>query len=165
MLAAYATGYGMSAVILRFVSILGERYTHGHVYDFVRALRADPGHLRVLGDGKQEKSYLYVADCVSGILRAISVHVDDRGTFVYNLGHPDTLLVDDSVARICRRMGLEPRIEKSGGTRGWIGDSPHHPRLTRIRSLGWEPQTTIEDAVDATVAWLCDHPHVLTDLR
>ena len=109
LLAAYATGYGFTAVIFRFVSIMGERYTHGHVFDFWKALRADPTHLRVLGDGKQEKSYLYVGDCVAGIFRALSEHADQPGAFVYNLGHTETLLVDDSVAYICQRAGRRAR--------------------------------------------------------
>ena len=66
LIAAYAHGYGFTGVIFRFVSILGERYTHGHVFDFYRALKRDPTRLRVLGDGRQEKSYLYVQDCVVG---------------------------------------------------------------------------------------------------
>ena len=66
MIGAYAHGYGFTGLIFRFVSILGERYTHGHVFDFYRALKRDPTRLRVLGDGRQEKSYLYVQDCVVG---------------------------------------------------------------------------------------------------
>ena len=69
-LAPTRTGYGFTGSIFRFVSILGERYTHGHVFDFYRALKHDPSRLRVLGDGRQEKSYLYVQDCVSAILAA-----------------------------------------------------------------------------------------------
>ncbi len=165
LLAAYATGYGMSAVILRFVSILGERYTHGHVYDFVRALRADPEHLRVLGDGKQEKSYLYVADCVSGILRAISAHADDRGTFVYNLGHPDTLLVNDSVARICRawassRASRSP-AEPGGGSVTPLSSPSTAPGSGRSAGSRRPRSRTL-----STPLWLAlDHPHVLKDLR
>ena len=70
MIGAYAHGFGFTGVVLRFVSILGERYTHGHVYDFYCALKRDPHRLRVLGDGRQEKSYLYVEDCIDGILAA-----------------------------------------------------------------------------------------------
>ena len=70
LIAAYAAGYGFTGVIFRFVSILGERYTHGHVYDFFCALKRDPTRLRVLGDGRQEKSYLYVQDCLDAILLA-----------------------------------------------------------------------------------------------
>ena len=99
MIAAYCHGYGFTGVVFRFVSILGERYTHGHVFDFYRALKADPTRLRVLGDGRQEKSYLYVQDCVDGDPRRPSPRTTGPGSTVYNLGTDETLVVDDSVAR------------------------------------------------------------------
>ncbi len=71
LIQAYAHGYGFVGVVFRFVSILGERYTHGHVFDFCRSLRQDPSRLHVLGDGRQEKSYLYVGDCISAMTLAI----------------------------------------------------------------------------------------------
>jgi UDP-glucose 4-epimerase len=162
MLAAYATGYGMTAVIFRFVSILGERYTHGHVFDFWKALRDDPSRLQVLGDGKQEKSYLYVGDCVAGIFRGLSEHVAQPGAFVYNLGHAETLLVDDSVAQICRTLGVNPKVEKAGGTRGWIGDSPLILlECAKIRALGWEPSRSIPQAIGSTISWLDANSYIL----
>ena len=71
LIGAYCHGFGFTGLVFRFVSILGERYTHGHVIDFYRALQRDPSRLRVLGDGRQRKSYLYVRDCVSAILLAL----------------------------------------------------------------------------------------------
>jgi UDP-glucose 4-epimerase len=162
LLAAYATGYDMCAITFRFVSILGERYTHGHVYDFWRALRRDPSRLQVLGDGRQQKSYLYVRDCVAGIMRAVSHHFEESGAFVYNLGHPDTLVVDDSVGYICQEMGVEPTVEHTGGIRGWVGDSPLiHLDCQKMTELGWAPTTSIPDAVASTVRWLDAHAEVL----
>src|ERR1700674_5177909 len=96
MIAAYAAGYGFTGLILRFVSILGERYTHGHVFDFYCALKRDPTRLYVLGDGRQEKSYLYVQDCISAILVAAERHHDEPGVHIYNLGTDETVVVDDS---------------------------------------------------------------------
>ena len=162
LLAAYAVGYGMTAVIFRFVSIMGERYTHGHVFDFWKSLRADPRKLRVLGDGKQEKSYLYVGDCVAGIFRGLTEHASEPGAFVYNLGHSETLLVDDSVNYICNFLGVVPEIEKTGGARGWIGDSPLiHLDCSKIRALGWEPTRSIAESVTATLAWLNANAYIL----
>jgi UDP-glucose 4-epimerase len=163
LIAAYCTGYGFTATVFRFVSILGERYTHGHVYDFVRALRADPARLRVLGDGRQTKSYLYVQDCVAAILTAVAA--GRPGTFsVYNLGTDETVVVNDSVGVITGALGLTPEIEHTGGERGWVGDSPLiHLDTRRIRSLGWEPQLTIREALEATVSWLTAHPEVLAE--
>jgi UDP-glucose 4-epimerase len=154
LIAAYAAGFGFTGVICRFVSVLGERYTHGHVFDFYRALKRDPTHLRVLGDGRQEKSYLYVQDCVSAMLIAAEHHDAELGAHVYNLGTDETLVVDDSVAIIAEHLSVAPRIEHTGGRRGWVGDSPLIRLDTaRIRGLGWRPQLTIEQALVRTLAW------------
>jgi UDP-glucose 4-epimerase len=164
MIAAYSHGYGFTGVAYRFVSILGERYTHGHVFDFYRALKADPTRLRVLGDGRQEKSYLYVQDCVEGILTGLR-HAGDRpGYEVYNLGSDETLVVDDSVARITARLGLRPDVEHTGGTRGWAGDSPLiQLDCTKIRALGWKPRLTIGEAIDRTLDWFEAHPEIVLE--
>ena len=90
LIAAYAAGYGFTGVICRLVSILGERYTHGHLFDFYRALRRDPTRLRVLGDGRQEKSYLYVHDCLDAMLCAVERHREEPGAHIYNLGLEET---------------------------------------------------------------------------
>jgi UDP-glucose 4-epimerase len=154
LIAAYAAGYGFTGVIFRFVSILGERYTHGHVFDFYCALKRDPTRLRVLGDGRQEKSYLYVSDCIEAILAAAERHRDEAGAHVYNLGTQETVVVDDSVAIITEHMGLQPQIEHTGGRRGWTGDSPLIDLDTqRIRGLGWRPTLTIREAVIRTLQW------------
>jgi UDP-glucose 4-epimerase len=154
MIAAYAAGFGFTGVICRFVSVLGERYTHGHVFDFYRALKRDPTRLRVLGDGRQRKSYMYVQDCVSALLAAADRHQGDRAAHVYNLGTDETLLVDESVAIIVEHLSLAPRIEYTGGRRGWVGDSPLiRLDTTRIRALGWRPRLTIEQALVRTLEW------------
>jgi UDP-glucose 4-epimerase len=155
LISAYAAGYGFTGIIFRFVSILGERYTHGHVFDFFRSLQHDPSQLRVLGDGRQEKSYLYVQDCLSAILLAAEHHAGEPGAHVYNLGTDETIVVDQSVALITGQLGCEPAIEHTGGKRGWVGDSPLiHLDTARIRALGWKPQLTIAQAVVRTVEWL-----------
>jgi UDP-glucose 4-epimerase len=154
LIAAYAAGYGFVGVICRFVSILGERYTHGHLFDFYRALRRDPTRLRVLGDGCQEKSYLYVQDCLSAILTAAEHHRDQPGAHIYNLGTPETTTVAESVRAITEHLSLRPEIQYTGGRRGWTGDSPLiHLDTTRIRALGWRPRLTIREAVARTLQW------------
>jgi UDP-glucose 4-epimerase len=164
MIGAYAHGYGFTGLIFRFVSILGERYTHGHVYDFYRALRADPSRLRVLGDGRQEKSYLYVQDCVSAILLAATAHAQTGGAHVYNLGTDETIVLDESVATIVAHLGLDPAIEHSGGKRGWAGDSPLiHLDCAKIRGLGWAPTLDIRTAVVRTLDWFEAHPEIVLD--
>jgi len=155
LIAAYSAGYGFTGLICRFVSILGERYTHGHVFDFYRALKRDPTRLRVLGDGRQEKSYLYVGDCISAILTAADRHHDEPGAHVYNLGTEETVTVDDSVRIITEQLSLSPEVVRTGGKRGWTGDSPLiHLDTARIRALGWRPTLTIEQAIVRTLEWL-----------
>ena len=164
MIGAYAHGYGFTGIIFRFVSLLGERYTHGHVIDFYRALKSDPSHLYVLGDGRQEKSYLYVQDCVEAMLTAVAHHGDEPGADVYNLGTDATVVVDDSIAIITDHMGVSPAIEKEGGLRGWAGDSPLiHLDTTKIRSLGWAPTLTIPEAIERTLDWFESEPAIVLD--
>jgi UDP-glucose 4-epimerase len=164
MIGAYAHGLGFTGLIFRFVSVLGERYTHGHVIDFYRALKVDPTRLQVLGDGRQTKSYLYVQDCVEAMLTAAAHHGDDPGAYVYNLATDETVTVDESVATITARMGLTPEIQKSGGDRGWAGDSPLiHLDTERIRSLGWAPTLTIRDAITRTLEWFEAEPAIVFD--
>lgn len=160
LIEAYAAGYGFTGVICRFVSILGERYTHGHLFDFHRALRQDPERLVVLGDGRQEKSYLYVGDCVAAMLLAADRHAGAPGVHRYNLGTRETIVVDDSIRLLCEHLGVAPKIEYTGGRRGWIGDSPLIVLDTaRIRALGWRPQLTIAQAVARTLSWLDRNEH------
>jgi UDP-glucose 4-epimerase len=161
LIEAYAAGYGFTGLICRFVSILGERYTHGHVFDFFAALQRDPSCLRVLGDGRQEKSYLHVGDCVAAILAAAQRHEQEPGAHIYNLGTQETVVLDESVRIITEHLGLAPRIEHTGGRRGWTGDSPLILLDTaRIRSLGWEPKLTIEQGIVRTLDWLAENDHV-----
>ncbi len=163
MIAAQAHGFGLTGVVFRFVSILGERYTHGHVYDFYRALKRDPSHLRVLGDGRQTKSYLYVGDCIEAMLTAAARYEDAPGHFgVFNLGTDETVVVDESVRVICEHMGVEPEIEHTGGKRGWPGDSPLiQLDCTRIRALGWSSTLTIKEAIVRTLEWFDANPSAI----
>ena len=153
MIQAYCEGFGFQGYIFRFVSILGERYTHGHVFDFYKKLSDDPTRLHVLGDGKQRKSYLYVHDCIDAMLLAIRVL--NNKVHVLNLGTDEANRVNDSIAWISERLGLRPELTYAGGERGWIGDSPFILLDTRrIRALGWKPKLTIREGVLRTVDWL-----------
>jgi UDP-glucose 4-epimerase len=157
LIQAYAAGFGFTGCIFRFVSILGERYSHGHVFDFFRALQKDPTRLRILGNGQQRKSYLYVQDCVDAMLTALDKTPDTLA--IYNLGTDEYCQVNDSVGWICGKLGVWPAREYSGGERGWIGDSPFIFLDTkRIRSLGWRPKLTIRQGVEKTVEYLAANP-------
>jgi UDP-glucose 4-epimerase len=159
LLTSYALGFDLRAWIFRFVSVLGPRYTHGHVIDFWRKLRRDPTHLDVLGNGKQKKSYLHVVDCISAILT--SIQQARQSINVFNLGHTDWIEVTDSIAIITRAMGVSPRLSFAGGERGWVGDSPRILLDTaRVRALGWAPTKNIEESIVETLRFLTDHPYV-----
>lgn len=159
MLSAYAEGGQLDeAYIFRFVSILGERYTHGHVFDFYKQLVEHPARLRVLGDGQQRKSYLYVQDCIDAML-----HVTRQGTAknakhhtqIYNLGTPEYVQVNQSIGYLCAELGLQPKLEFTGGDRGWIGDNPFIFLDTKkIQATGWRPKLTIEQGIIRTLRWL-----------
>jgi UDP-glucose 4-epimerase len=165
LIQAYCEGYGFSGTIFRFVSLLGERYTHGHLFDFYAALRRDPGSLTVLGDGRQRKSYLYVGDCVEAVTMLAERH-REPGVGIYNLGTDEVTVVDESVALVCEHMGIAPAITHTGGDRGWVGDSPLiHLDCAKLRALGWRPTLTIRQAVLRTLAWFDRNPWVFEDRR
>jgi len=160
LIAAYCTGFAMRGCIFRFVSILGERYSHGHVFDFYKQLLEHPSQLHVLGNGQQRKSYLYVQDCVDAILLAMdkaSGPVD-----VFNLGTDEVCQVNDSIGWITGHLGLRPALTYAGGERGWIGDSPFiFLDCAKMRKLGWAPKLTIKQGIERTLQFLQDNPWVL----
>jgi UDP-glucose 4-epimerase len=152
-ISAYCAGFGFQGYIFRLVSILGERYTHGHVIDFYRQLQQDCSRLRVLGNGRQRKSYLYIHDCIDAMLLAIAQQC--AGVSIFNLGHDTYCEVNDSIGWICAALGAKPRIEYGGGHQGWLGDNPFLFLDTqRARALGWTPKLSIERSVIKTVEYL-----------
>lgn len=160
LIQAFCEGFGMQGWIFRFVSILGERYSHGHVFDFYKSLRADPTKLRILGNGKQRKSYLYVQDCVSAILTAIERAQDKVN--IFNLGTDEYCEVNDSVGWICEALGITPERTYTGGERGWIGDNPFILLdVTRMRALGWAPTLSIRDGILKTLRYLQENAWLL----
>ena len=153
MIAAYCEGFGFQSWIFRFVSILGERYTHGHVFDFYRKLKQNPSRLEVLGNGKQRKSYLYIQDCIDAMLFALEK--SNESVNVLNLGVDGYCEVNDSIGWICEELGVTPKLEYSGGDRGWIGDNPFiFLDTSKIRDLGWKPKLSIQDGVLKTIQYL-----------
>jgi len=153
LIAAYCGGFGFQSWIFRFVSILGERYTHGHVFDFYQKLKQDPSRLEVLGNGKQRKSYLYIQDCIDAMLFALEK--SNESVNVLNLGVDGYCEVNDSIGWICEELGVTPKLEYSGGDRGWIGDNPFiFLDTSKIRDLGWKPKLSIQDGVLKTIQYL-----------
>lgn len=158
LIESYCEGYGFEGYIFRFVSILGERYTHGHVVDFYEQLRTHPDWLKVLGDGTAKKSYLYVGDCVQGILEVVRSQTANQAKHrvqIYNLGTDEYCSVRESIGWICSEMNVNPELKFTGGDRGWVGDNPFiYLETKKMKATGWRPKLSIEKAVRTTVGWL-----------
>src|SRR5262249_55929468 len=139
LIAAYCQAFGFQSYIFRFVSILGERYTHGHVFDFYQKLLDNPHEIEVLGNGRQRKSYLYVQDCIDAMLLVVERACESVNT--YNLGTDEYCAVDYSLNWICSHLGVNPKRRYAGGERGWVGDNPFiFLDTAKIRALGWQPK-------------------------
>lgn len=153
LIEAYCEGFGLQGYIFRFVSILGERYPHGHVFDFYKQLQEHPNQLTVLGNGKQRKSYLYIQDCLDAIFCALEKAQGKVN--IFNLGVDTYCEVNDSVKWICDYLKLSPKISYTGGDRGWVGDNPFiFLDCTRMRKLGWTPKFGIKESIEKTLHFL-----------
>jgi len=162
LISSYCESYGFEGYAFRFVSLLGPRYPHGHVFDFVKQLLDDPANLRILGNGSQRKSYLHVEDCVRALIHICEeirpANRPSKRFEVYHLGVPEACFVSDSARWICDEMGLDPKFDFGTGDRGWIGDNP--VVLLDVRkalSTGWRPTYSIESSIRQTVRWLLEH--------
>jgi UDP-glucose 4-epimerase len=154
MIQAYSEYFGIRSFIFRFVSWVGERYSHGVVYDFVKKLQVRPTALNILGDGNQRKSYLHVIDGVEGIFTALQ-HARPMKN-VFNLGHDEFTTVNRVAELVSEELGLTGvRYDRSTDLRGWLGDSPLvHLETVPLKALGWQPRIGIEDAIRRTVRFL-----------
>ncbi len=152
LIEAYCEGYGMQGYIYRLVSVLGERYTHGHLFDFYRSLYMGNLPLVVLGDGLQTKSYIYVQDVINGMMYG-NISANEKVN-IFNLGTDETIRVIDSIQYLSEHLKQDIEINCTGGTRGWVGDSPLIKlNCQKIRELGWYPEYTIKESVFATLKY------------
>ena len=153
LISSYCEGYNLQSWIFRFVSILGPRYSHGHVFDFVKNLLKNPNKLKILGDGKQRKSYLHVFDVINAI--KIALKKSNQKVNIFNLGHNNYINVNKSVKIIEMMMDLKPRKFYTGGKSGWIGDLPFvFLDNKKIKNVGWRPKITITQGIKDTSNWL-----------
>lgn len=160
LIQAYCEGFGFQSWIFRFVSILGERYSHGHVFDFYKNLLKNPRELKILGDGRQRKSYLYIQDCIDAIF--VSLEKAQEKVNVLNLGTDEYCEVRQSVGWIVEALGLSPRLVFAGGERGWIGDNPFiFLDCAKVRGLGWRPKLSIRDGILRTLQFLKENQWVM----
>jgi len=154
---AYAQSFVQFAPIkfwaFRFANIVGERCRRGVIWDFVHKLMKNPKELEILGNGKQSKEYLYVKDCVEGMLTGWR---ETKGPVeAFNIGQPRQTLVDEVADIVIREMKLDGvRRKYTGGERGWIGDNKFvELSLEKIVGLGWTPKVSSEDAIRRTAQW------------
>ena len=145
-ISAFSFAYHIQTWITRFPNVVGERFTHGVIYDFIHKLRKNPAELEVLGNGEQYKPYVYVKDLVEGILYVID-HASDAYN-VYMLGSDSRTKVKEIAAMVIEEMGLNAKIKYSGGDRGWVGDVPEFRYdLTKVNTLGWKAAYTSNESV------------------
>ena len=161
MIQAYCNYYDMKSWIFRFVSWIGERYSHGVIFDFIKKLRKNPRELEILGDGTQRKSYLYVGDGVDGVFHAIKNF--NKSVNVFNVGHIEFLTVKELANIVCEELGLENvQYKYTGGKRGWKGDSPFvHLDISKLKNVNWAPKTSIEKGIRRTVRYLLKNEEIL----
>lgn len=150
MIQGFASYQDWQYFIFRFVSWIGERYTHGVIYDFLKKLQANPAVLPILGNGRQRKSYLDVRDGVAGIFAAVE-NSREQGN-ILNLGHDDCMTVLDLAAEVVAAAGLrDVQFQTTGGARGWRGDSPFvFLDTSRLKQFGWSPKVSIREGIRAT---------------
>ena len=154
---AFAEAYTQLADLkmwaFRFGTVLGERCRRGAIWDFVAKLHENPKELEILGDGKQKKDYLYVQDCVDGILTGYTKK--NEATNIFNIGLQELTSVDRVADLVIREMGLSGvRKKYTGGSRGWVGDNPIvHLDVSKLKSLGWNPKVSAEEAIQRTIRW------------
>ena len=161
MIQAYSEYFGITCYIFRFVSWIGERYSHGVIFDFVKKLQENAEVLDILGDGNQRKSYLDVIDGVDGIFHAIQYGAERKN--VFNLGHDEFMNVLSLADIVVSELNLgKVRYQPVGGARGWLGNSPFvHLDTRKLKALGWHPQISIEQGIRNTVRYLRTHSEVL----
>ncbi len=157
LIASFAGSYDMDALLFRFANVVGPRSNHGVTFDFVHKLRANPQELEILGDGTQTKSYVHVADTVSGMVHAAQ-HAEP-GAQPINIGSLDGIPVTEVADIVADVMGLAPEYSFTGGAEtggaGWKGDVKHMGlAVDRLQSLGWAPKMGSADAIRDTAQWL-----------
>ena len=152
LISAFCHSFDIRSWIFRFANIVGRRATHGVIYDFINKLRKNPDELEILGDGTQEKPYLWVGDCVDGILFGFSN--SDQRVNVFNLGCETTIDVNTVAKLVVAAMQLkEVHFKYTGGDRGWKGDVPQvRFDTSKMKRLGWEAKLTSDQAVRRAIS-------------
>jgi UDP-glucose 4-epimerase len=150
LVSTYANSYDLQAWVYRFANIVGPRLRGAVVPDFIEKLRESPDELTILGDGRQQKSYMHIAECLDAMLAVLTTA--DADLNVYNLGTRTTTSVDAIADIVADEMGVDPEYTYTGGERGWTGDVPRmRLSVEKLSALGWEPSQSSDDAIRQTV--------------
>ncbi len=154
-ISSFCENYGIQAWIIRFPNVVGERSTHGVIRDFIQKLKKTPDILEVLGNGEQNKPYLYVKDLIEAILYVFK-NSNAKINF-FNLGVETRTKVKKIAQTVIEEMGLDAKIQYTGGDRGWVGDVPEfNYNLDKIRTLGWSAKKTSDEAVRIAVKYILE---------
>ena len=150
-ISSYSYMNDLDVTIFRFPNVIGPRLTHGVIFDFIKKLKSNPFKLEILGDGTQEKPYIYVMDLVDAIIRVSQS--GEQGVHIFNVGVESATTVKEIADMVCQKMGLnDVHYEFTGGNRGWKGDVPKFQYdLTKIHQWGWYPSHTSNEAVMTTL--------------
>ncbi|MFO7968293.1 MAG: NAD-dependent epimerase/dehydratase family protein [Archaeoglobaceae archaeon] len=145
LISSYCHTFDMRGWLYRFANVIGKRSNHGVIYDFIQKLRNNPGELEILGDGEQNKSYIYVSDCVDAMFSGLKAKDTVN---IFNIGSEDQVKVKKIAKIVGEEMGLAPDLRFTGGDRGWKGDVPVMLlSIEKLKKLGWVPQFDSESAV------------------
>ncbi|WP_049903198.1 NAD-dependent epimerase/dehydratase family protein [Halococcus agarilyticus] len=146
ILSTYAHSHDFTVWLFRFANIVGPHQRGNVVPDFIEKLDDDPQRLEILGDGRQEKSYLHVTDCIEAIQHVVE-HTD-QAMNTYNLGTRTTTSVTRIADIVADEMGLDPEYAYTGGDRGWTGDVPRmRLSIEKLAALGWSPELSSDAAI------------------
>ena len=149
----FANYYGFKAYIFRFVSFVGERYTHGIIFDVLKKVKKNPKILNLLSDGTPKKSSVYVKDGIEAIFKVINSSKEQIN--IFNIGHDDILTVDQIVDTILKAANIKIRKNYLGGNKGWMGDNNFvHLDNKKLKKLGWKPKLSFKEGIKKTVEYL-----------
>ncbi|MCS7119155.1 MAG: NAD-dependent epimerase/dehydratase family protein [Archaeoglobaceae archaeon] len=149
LIESYCHTFGMFAHIYRFANVIGKRSSHGVIYDFIKKLKTNPRELEILGNGEQNKSYIYIDDCIEAIFTGLKA---DEVINVFNIGSEDQIKVRRIAEIVCEEMNLNPVFKFTGGDRGWVGDVPVMLlSIEKLKKLGWKPRYSSEKAIRKAV--------------
>jgi UDP-glucose 4-epimerase len=145
-ISSFAENYGFTSWIMRFPNVVGERATHGVIYDFIKKLKTNPAKLEILGNGKQKKPYMYIGDLIKAILHITRSAKESRN--FYNVGVKGVTSVDFIAKQTAAAMGLSPEFVHTGGRGGWPGDIPAFAyNYSKLLRTGWKPEFNSDQAV------------------